>query len=234
MACLSLTAPIERLAAPRHLCGVAGSDLGEGGGASGRPHQHPASGPAVMRPCVVLFSLAVLFCGCGPQALPEAKESVSVPTEKKADGRTYAMGSSVPFTGEVVTFTKGINRLSVHPYQDGKPHGSWSRYWSNGKLKSEERREQGELVHLRQWYEDGVLKQDTEMKNGLPFGKVRLWWPDGRVRRSSLIGDNLRPHGNVLEYARDGSLLTDAIFEHGHYVSGKLRKAALAPTAPED
>lgn len=184
-----------------------------------------------MKRCLLSGFAAILFASCGPSGGTAPKSSASVVIEKKTDGLVYAKDHSGPYTGEVVTFTQGISRQSLEIYQDGKPHGNWQRYWSNGHLKREDKYVQGSLTHQRQWYEDGTLKGDAEMTNGIGHGRIRLWWPDGRLRRISLIGADLKPHGHLLEYAEDGSILTDAIFAHGKYVSGKLRKDTLANTA---
>ena len=175
--------------------------------------------------------IALAFPSCGPTPGPRPKVSTSIEILKKTDGLSYTKRSDSPYTGEVVTFTQGLSRQSLEIYQDGKPHGIWQRYWSNGKLKREEKYDHGSMTRQRQWYEDGTLKGDAQMKDGVGFGKIILWWPDGRLRRTSLIGADLKPHGHVLEYAQDGSVLTDAIFAHGKYVSGKLREEPLATPA---
>lgn len=184
-----------------------------------------------MKRCLIFGFAALCIVSCGPAAGPLPKTSTSVEIIQKPDGLIYAKDHPTPYTGEVVTFTQGSSRQSLEIYQDGKPHGAWQRYWSNGQLKREEKYELGSKTHQRQWYEDGTLKGDAEMKNGVGFGKIRLWWPDGRLRRTSLIGAELKPHGHVLEYAQDGSILTDAIFAHGVYISGKLREEPLATSA---
>ncbi len=168
-----------------------------------------------------------------PQASLEAT-SISIPLEKRADGLAYPLGGTLPFSGESITFTKNLKRQAVELYQDGRPQGTWTRYWSSGQLKREERWERGSLVHRRQWFETGTLKEDAELRDGIGFGKVRLWWPDGRLRRISWLGENARPHGHVLEYAEDGTILTDAIFHHGTYLSGTVRPRPPAPDPADD
>ena len=175
-----------------------------------------------------LLLAAALLASCSPPPPRETKESASIQLIKKEDGLAYAKDSGAPFSGEVVYFSTKLGRQAVETYQNGRPHGLWQRFWSNGKLKREERYELGSMVHERQWYEDGVLKRDSEMRNGAVVGRISLWWPDGRLRRTSLVGDNLRMHGHVLEYAEDGTILTDAIFDHGRYVSGKMRQDPVA------
>jgi antitoxin component YwqK of YwqJK toxin-antitoxin module len=181
------------------------------------------------------FLLCPVFClvlpGCGPSQPKEAEERASIELETRSDGLAYGKKSPTPFSGEAVTFYQGTNRQSVETYQEGKPHGTWRRYWSNGQIKREQQWVHGSQIHQRQWYEDGVLKEDLNMKDGKGNGRIRMWWPDGRLRRTAFVGDDLRPHGHALEYAEDGSVVVDAIFQHGQYVSGRLKQDTLASRA---
>ena len=71
------------------------------------------------------------------------------------------------------------------------------------------------------------------MKNGISLGKNLLYWPDGRLRRIVHVGPQLTPHGHVLEYAADGTLIADAIFQHGKLISGFTRPNTLAKNLPQ-
>ena len=168
------------------------------------------------------------MAACGPSEATQGQETVSVRLLKKTDGLFYAAGADSPYTGQVVTFTKAGVRQSMENYLNGKAEGNWERYWPGGQLKREKRFQGGHQVLRQQWYENGALKEHVEMKDGIGYGKIRLWWPDGRLRRNVLVGDGLRPHGHVLEYAEDGSIIADAIFHHGKYVSGVIRKDKVA------
>lgn len=179
---------------------------------------------------------AFFFPGCRPVETPKSEGSSSIRLIKLENGLAYAPGSATPYTGHVVYFTSAGTRQTVETWAAGQSHGPWTRYWSNGQPKSEDTHQQGSIIHRRQWYEDGTLKMDAEMKDGVGFGKIRMWWPDGRLRRSVLLGVDLQPHGNSLEYAQDGTIIADAIFHHGKYISGKVRDVTVASsgTAPAD
>ncbi len=185
-----------------------------------------------MKRCLLPPLAALLLVSCGAPDTPPAQESVSIQVVKKTDGLTYALGSNIPFTGEVLTITHGNSRQSSETYVNGQPHGLWTRYWSNGgKPKRQQEWKNGEMIHQRQWFENGVLKEDMEMKQGILFGHVRLWWPNGRIRRIAFVGEKLSPHGHVLEYNEDGTVLVDAIFHRGQFVSGLRKEDSLAQPA---
>ncbi len=165
---------------------------------------------------------------CGPGPSPSSTGSVSVTLRQQADGLFYKEGTATPYTGPVLTFTKAGVKESREHYRQGRPDHTWERYWPNGKVKREQRFVDGQQTLQRQWYEDGTLKEEIEMKGGVRCGKVRLWWPDGRLRRTSIVGSYARVHGHAMEYAEDGTLLTDAIFHHGLHISGPLHKEGIA------
>ena len=176
------------------------------------------------------FVAAFHLASCSPAGPKAPAVSNSVDLVQNEDGLAYATGSSVPYSGEVIGYRAGQGVESVAVYREGRPHGLWQRFGSKNRLKREERYESGSKVHERQWYDDGVLKFDAQMRDGVRFGRIQLWWPDGRLRRTSSIGSDFKMHGHALEYAEDGTVLTDAIFDHGTYISGTLRKDPVAKT----
>lgn len=179
-----------------------------------------------IRFCLVALAATLSACSPAPKA---ASESFSVQVEKRSDGLFYAKDAAEPLSGEVVSFTGSNTRQSVESYKSGRPHGIWKRYWTGGALKREQTWHEGEQIHQRQWYENGTMKEDLQMKQGIGYGQIRLWWPDGRIRRIAYVGEELRPHGHVLEYAEDGTVLVDAIFHQGDFVSGLRKEDPLAP-----
>lgn len=195
-------------------------------------HQPANHRPNPGLPLVFSLALTVLFLpACGKNTVKTPVETSSIQIETGPDGLVRAKGRPEPLTGEVLTFTHGTTKQSVEPYVDGKPHGIWLRYWSTGHVKREQRWVRGHQIHQRQWFEDGALKEEMEMRDGIAFGQVRLYWPDGRIRRVALVGENLSPHGHVLEYNEDGTVLVDAIFHHGQFVSGLRKEDSLAQSA---
>ncbi|MDB6069272.1 MAG: hypothetical protein JWL81_443 [Verrucomicrobiales bacterium] len=183
------------------------------------------------QPCLFIFPALIFLTACSEKSREIPVETTSIQIEKGPDGLVRSKGRPEPLTGEVLTFTHGTTKQSVEPYLEGKPHGIWTRYWSTGHVKREQRWDHGDQIHQRQWYEDGTLKEDMEMRQGIAFGQVRLYWPDGRIRRVALVGENLSPHGHVLEYNEDGSVIVDAIFHHGQFVSGLRKEDSLAQPA---
>lgn len=190
------------------------------------------------------FSIFPLLCllgflmfglpACRKGASKPKGEAVSVKVEKHADGLAYQEGCTVPFSGEVLHFTIGGNRLLRESWKDGLPDGLWLRWApTDGKLRKEQTFEKGRQVHQRQWHPNGKLKEDTQMRDGIAFGEVRLWWPDGRLRRSCTMEAGESVHGHLLQYDQNGKVIYDAIFDHGAYQSGKIPGEKLAVNAPQ-
>lgn len=160
--------------------------------------------------------------GCGPPDGKKSKTAVSVVVEKRADGLSYRTGELKPYTGEISHVNINGRQESVEIWLDGKPHGLWEWRRADGSTKREETYVHGEKIHLRQWHENGQLKEDSQMRHGIVLGDVRLWWPNGRLRRSCYMEADLQLHGQLLQYGEAGYVIFDAIYDHGKYVSGKI------------
>lgn len=166
--------------------------------------------------------LASSLAACGPPDRKKSKTAVSVVVEKRADGLSYRAGETKPYTGEIAEVNISGRQESLERWLDGKPHGLWQWRRADGSTKREETYTHGEKIRLRQWHENGNLKEDSQMRDGIVQGQVRLWWPNGRLRRSCFMEADLQLHGQVLQYGETGYVIFDAIYDHGKYVSGQI------------
>ncbi|KZM75405.1 toxin-antitoxin system YwqK family antitoxin [Nocardia terpenica] len=85
-----------------------------------------------------------------------------------------------PFTGEVVE-TLGDKILSQQSYVNGIPHGPDREWWPNGTLESE-----------------------GQMRDGRPYGIYRRWHENGQLAGEKHFGDDGALH-TVLEWDEDGN-----------------------------
>ncbi|ATL66223.1 toxin-antitoxin system YwqK family antitoxin [Nocardia terpenica] len=85
-----------------------------------------------------------------------------------------------PFTGEVVE-TLGDQLLSQEFYVNGISHGP-----------------------DREWWPDGTLESEGQMRNGRPYGIYRRWHENGRLASEKHFSDDGRLH-TVLEWDEAGN-----------------------------
>ncbi len=157
--------------------------------------------------------------------------------ETREDGLTYRLREKDPFTGLVVTRNREWQPRYLANYEDGKLHGPEMRWHENGRLRYIYDYQHGEKVRHREWFENGNPKIDAMMRDGVAYGKHTKWFEDGRLRFSAYFVEDLLWDGPVKDYAEDGTLMWDAVFKKGHYVSGiypaeeeeRLRAAGLIP-----
>lgn len=171
-----------------------------------------------------IAALTLLLSSCGQQAPAAARGKhrvlPSVQLVQKG-GKFCAPDSGLPFTGTVQLYLENGNPAGEEHYADGLPHGAWKRFYTNSAVVREEKTwDHGNLKRKREWFPGGALREETPLENGEPVGWQRMWWEDGRIRRSSYMLPGFVPHGHRLEYAEDGSVIWDAVFDNGVFVSG--------------
>ena len=81
--------------------------------------------------------------------------------------------------------------------------------------------ESGEKIRHREWFENGNREIDAMMKNGVAFGRHLKWFEDGSLRFSGNFVENLLWDGPMKDIHKDGTVMWDAVFKRGRYVSGK-------------
>ena len=114
------------------------------------------------------LSYLIVFIGCSKVIDEEALiEKSSV---------TYAKGSTVPFTGEIMgKYDSGQERIKG-AYIDGQREGLWIFLHKNGQES-----EKGEYSNgnkkggWSKWYEDGILESKGTYSNGMVEGLFPLF-----------------------------------------------------------
>jgi antitoxin component YwqK of YwqJK toxin-antitoxin module len=176
------------------------------------------------------LGLALLLAatpGCKPAVQAEAKP---LELEERDDGFTYVKGTSSRYTGTFQILSKSGHAHSHQDYQNGLMHGPFVLLHSDGKPKRQVDYHHGSIVRERKWYDNGQLKADEQMREGLPYGLSQFWFPDGRLQKLVTLGDNFVLHGHVLEFDESGNLVTDAIINHGKVIGGFLKPESEKPT----
>lgn len=137
------------------------------------------------------------------------------------DDLVYLKGDTEPYTGVVVSRDKLWKMNYFATYEKGKLHGAEMQWYANGGLKKMYDYDRGEKIRHREWFENGNPEIDAMMKNGGAYGKHLKWFEDGSLRFSGNFIEDLLWDGPVKDIHKDGTVMWDAIFKRGRYVSGK-------------
>ena len=179
-----------------------------------------------------LFLAAALCCalsllsGCredsevNPKPEQEKRFPSRMDLETGEDGLVRLKGKTTPFTGSVVHRNKDFRVTYFAHYQDGKLQGPEVRFYDSGRIYRVNDYHGGKQIHQREWHENGNRKLDTPMVDGTARGPHLRWHENGEVRFDGFFNDKFQWHGRVRDFKEDGTIIWDALFENGHYVSG--------------
>ena len=67
---------------------------------------------------------------------------------------------------------------------------------------------------IKEYFEDGSIKEETEYFNGVKEGKRKVWYKCGQLHKSGTM-QNDRWHGQYEEWFENGSLKLSGHFVHG-------------------
>jgi len=181
---------------------------------------------------VILLSL--LFWASGQFACQKSDGDSSIQSEGKAsfpgrgdiefreqDGLAYLKSEAEPYTGVVVSRDKLWQMKYFANYEKGKLHGAEIWWYEGGGMKKMLDYERGEKIRHREWFENGNRIIDAMMKDGVAFGRHLKWFEDGRLRFSGNFVEDLLWDGPVKDIHKDGTVMWDAVFKRGRYMSGK-------------
>lgn len=167
--------------------------------------------------------LALWLIGCGSE--PEPESVAGFPTRddvsENDDGITLLAATGEPYTGPVQDISSsGVLRYFAF-YRDGKLHGAEMRFDRDGRLRRLNDHHDGEHVRRRDWFENGNMELDAMLRDGSAYGRHTRWFEDGSLRfYCENMMEGLRWDGKVVDIAPDGTVIYDAIFSEGQFVSG--------------
>lgn len=116
-------------------------------------------------------------------------------------------------------------------YRKYRMDGEVNEYWENGKLKSRNTYEDGHILKLESWYNNGQpASVNLYSKEGKPIGHYRSWYENGVVKAETHY-DSLGNHDQpVKEYYPNGILEHEVVYSglalkmvRWYYDSGKLK-----------
>ena len=180
----------------------------------------------------ILMALAFGLCSCNSDKDDEQKSTKGDSEgrqmtylkpddiEVRDNGLAFLKGEEEPYTGPIMQRDKSRTLRYFGYYMEGQLHGSEMRWYPSRALRRSYDYERGEKIRHREWFENGNQKKDAMMKNNEAYGRHLMWFEDGRKRFEGNFIEDLMWHGRIKDWKEDGTVLWDAIFEKGKYVSG--------------
>ncbi len=167
---------------------------------------------------LLLISLAIT--ACAPPSSPRPSTEIEV----HADGLAYLKGTAKLYAGSYLRRAHNGNVLEESTYLAGQLHGPVIRYNdANGTVRRRTDYDHGTRIRKRAWFPNGQIRADETWLGDNLHGSCSYWFEDGRLRKQATFTDGFKLHGQVLEYAEDGSLIFDVIMVNDRFQSGYHR-----------
>ncbi|MCB1230741.1 MAG: hypothetical protein KDN19_10770 [Verrucomicrobiae bacterium] len=184
--------------------------------------------PKVLRPVLGAIAVAFVLVGCQesheskPESETPMRDQFTHPDEIATgdDGLVRRNGETEPYTGPVVIRDRDWNLRYFAYYQHGKLHGPEMKFWDDGTLRRCYDFDNGLKIRHRTWFENGNQERDATFVAGHARGPHQTWYEDGSPRwKGNFVGE-LQWDGHIVDHAPDGTILWDATFDHGRFLSG--------------
>ena len=91
-----------------------------------------------------------------------------------------------------------------------------SYYENEQPMKVQLLNSKGEAVYETEYYEDGAVKMEGDMKNGKREGEWKAYFPDGKVQSTGTFKNGLRT-GKATVYYANGNLYMEGMYKEGRH-----------------
>jgi antitoxin component YwqK of YwqJK toxin-antitoxin module len=114
----------------------------------------------------------------------------------------------------------GVTPRLKGEYDFGRPKGSFTKYYPNGKVQEEGVYDKGKyLGAMKRYYEDGTLMYDGNYDGeGLENGKIVYYYPNGKVEYEYTAKAGT-PSGKGVRYWPNGDIKEEVVFDDSGEVS---------------
>ncbi|GFK94146.1 hypothetical protein NNJEOMEG_01985 [Fundidesulfovibrio magnetotacticus] len=165
----------------------------------------------------VLFLLLLLAFTAVP-ARSMDQPSVSPEEMEERGGLIHKAGDNAPFTGLVRDLhASGKPRLEAR-YEAGRL--AWSRLWYESGQLAEEVAVAQDTWTIKRYAENGRIEEETvaRFRDGRKFSEQSRLWDESGVLRTEAGFQGGKLQGPLKEYAPDGALVRDEVYEQGKLV----------------
>ena len=107
-------------------------------------------------------------------------------------GILYFKGGFDKVSGHVINRNPdgSIERQGLH--LNGKRHGFWERFFSNGNVHTRASYDEGKLIDLTSYSYNGRIQKEEKYLEGKPFGLWKWYYANGQLRQQGrYIGEHL-------------------------------------------
>jgi len=144
----------------------------------------------------------------------EKETSNDNPLLERINGILYFDGT--PYSGYIIEESESGSLLSKVNWKQGKRHGSYRTWYSNGQ-KSEERqyfegRKNG--LHMG-WFADGSPRFILNFRNGVYHGNCREWHANGQLYTDCNFDEGAEI-GSQQSWRFDGKAVANYVVKDGH------------------
>lgn len=130
------------------------------------------------------------------------------PQLKKGENYTFTSDENEPITGSIVV-KDSIGKIRiVGSLKEGKIHGRWQEFFSNGQLKHDRNYIEGKFQGInKEYYKNGQLKWIGKYGLGEKTGFHKKWYENGKAK-SEIYYINGKIEGLWKQWNQDGSLIS--------------------------
>ncbi len=157
-----------------------------------------------------LVTCAILaLAGCNAYAQINLKEMVNI------EGRWHKKGEQHAYSGDFIETNKKGAVVGKGTFTDGVADGPRIMYYDNGNKELERSYKNGTMDGIaREYYKNGVLKQECMMVDGEIEGTAVMYYETGEKQYELNFRKGVK-QGDYFEYAKDGRVLRQFWFVDG-------------------
>lgn len=137
--------------------------------------------------------------------------------ERVINGNVFESVGNIP-DGKIEFINKQDDTYGYDIYKDGKKHGNSSVFFPDGRIKKEIFYQQGKIVSIKEYYDNGVLRFMADYKDArdavgsVETGVGKIFFKDGRLKYEWNLTKSLSA-GYKKAYDKDGKVLFEKLYD---------------------
>ena len=156
------------------------------------------------------------------------KPSKGYPEDGKIEEGTYKMDRKTGMW--IFYYPDGVTPKLKGTFENGRPNGPYTKFWSNGNTKEEGKFTGGKQTDIyKTYYEDGTIMQDKKFnEDGKEDGLQTFYHPNGQIEFQYTKADGVNK-GTATRYYENGDVKQVITYNEDGSVAGTEEKAMVNP-----